>query len=107
MHGTDLVDGVDEDDGRSGIDVVESAARHLRDRVHVVWQVLILQTMIRYYGAFAFAKTKCDAAALTSMVARVRYIFEISRTHLPTMSKSLPLTLSVKRAYLVCKIMTV
>ena len=41
-----LVDGVDEDDGGSGVDVVESAARHLGDRVHIVREVLILQTII-------------------------------------------------------------
>ena len=43
---TYLVDGVDEDDGRSGVDVVESATRHLGNRVHIVREVLILQTMM-------------------------------------------------------------
>ena len=43
---THLVDGVDEDDGRSGVDVVESATRHLGNRVHIVREVLILQTMM-------------------------------------------------------------
>ena len=71
QHGTDLVDGVDEDDGRSGVDVVESAARHLRDGVHVMRQVLILQTVTRYYGAFTSAiKRRCVVLVVLSIVRR-------------------------------------